>query len=61
MRCVRKVFAVLESIDDSEEFRHLRLDNITTDDVIRVLESTKPSARQFVKKYEAWTKEYESV
>lgn len=61
MRSVRKVFAVLENLHEESEVTHLKLDSITTDDVTKVLDSTKPSARQLVKKYEAWTKEYESV
>jgi katanin p60 ATPase-containing subunit A1 len=61
MRSVRKVFAVLENLCEESQVTHLKLDKITTEDVIKVLENTKPSARQLVKKYEAWTKEYESV
>jgi hypothetical protein len=40
----------------------LKLDRITTEDVQKVLQSTKPSAaKQLAQKYDAWTKEYESV
>lgn len=62
MRSVRKVFAILENLDDNQqEVGQLKLDKISTEDVKKVLQSTKPSARQFANKYEAWTKEYESV
>jgi hypothetical protein len=45
-----------------EEVAQLRLDKIVTEDVHKVLQSTKPSAaKQMAQKYEAWTKEYESV
>jgi hypothetical protein len=43
------------------ELTQLKLDTIKTEDVEFVLTSTKPSARQYKNKYEAWRKEYESV
>ena len=44
-----------------DEITQLKLETIKTEDVEAVLLSTKPSARQFKNKYEAWRKEYESV
>lgn len=62
MRSVRKVFAVLENLEEGDEVGQLKLDRITTEDVQKVLQSTKPSAaKQLAQKYDAWTKEYESV
>ena len=61
MKSVRKVFAVLESLNEGNELKDIKLDTIMTDDVEAVLISTKPSARQFKNKYESWRKEYESV
>ncbi|ESP05481.1 hypothetical protein LOTGIDRAFT_208512 [Lottia gigantea] len=60
MRPVRKIFAALEGHNEGE-LLHLRLDTITTRDVMIALERTKPSAKQLKPKYEAWQKEYESV
>ena len=62
-----KIFAFLKILfyyfflPKGDELTQLRLDNIKTEDVESVLMSTKPSARQFKNKYEAWRKEYESV
>jgi hypothetical protein len=61
MKSIRKVFSILENLTEGDELNQLSLDSITTDDVISVLSSTKPSAKQFKNKYEAWRKEYESV
>ncbi len=61
MKTIRKVFAVLENLTEENELTHLQLDTIQTEDVEFVLSSTKPSARQYKNKYEAWRKEYESV
>lgn len=61
MKSVRKVFAILENLNESDELKQLRLDTIKTNDVESVLQSTKPSAKQFKNKYESWRKEYESV
>ncbi len=61
MKSVRKVFAVLENLNEGDELNQLKLDTISTEDLESVLLSTKPSARQFKNKYESWRKEYESV
>ena len=61
MKSVRKVFAILENLNETDELKQLRLDTIKTNDVESVLQSTKPSAKQFKNKYESWRKEYESV
>ena len=61
MKSVRKVFAILENLNEGDEVNQLKLDTISTEDLESVLLSTKPSARQFKNKYESWRKEYESV
>lgn len=39
----------------------IQLENITTDDVEKVLATTKPSARTFHEKYTKWQEAFESV
>jgi len=39
----------------------IELDSITTEDVEKVLSTTKPSAHVFKDKYTQWQKEFESV
>jgi hypothetical protein len=46
---------------DAELGKCIQLDSITTNDVERVLSTTKPSARAFKDKYTQWQKEFESV
>ncbi|CAF0854830.1 unnamed protein product [Didymodactylos carnosus] len=58
MNPVRKVFDVLENLQDGAR---IQLDSIKTTDVEKVLSTTKPSARAFKDKYTQWQKEYESV
>ncbi|XP_064608794.1 katanin p60 ATPase-containing subunit A-like 2 isoform X2 [Liolophura sinensis] len=60
MRPVRKIFAALENHTEGEDL-HIKLDKITTSDVLLALERTKPSARTLKDKYSAWQKEYESA
>ncbi|RNA10244.1 katanin p60 ATPase-containing subunit A-like 2 isoform X7 [Brachionus plicatilis] len=60
MKSVRKVFSALENLNEGDELNQLILDPIRTEDVEAVLLSTKPSAKQFKNKYDAWRKEYES-
>ncbi|XP_050400357.1 katanin p60 ATPase-containing subunit A-like 2 [Patella vulgata] len=60
MRPVRKIFAALEGHSEGE-LLHIRLETITTKDVLCALERTKPSAKLLKPKYDAWQKEYESV
>ena len=40
---------------------HIRLDTITTSDVMKAIDRTKPSAGRMKERYAAWQKEYESV
>lgn len=48
-------------ISDAELGQCIQLDTITTNDVEKVLSTTKPSARAFKDKYTQWQKEFESV
>lgn len=40
---------------------HIRLDTITTSDVMKAIDRTKPSAGKMKERYAAWQREYESV
>lgn len=60
MRPVRKIFNILENHTEGEDL-HIKLDTLTTADVLVALERTKPSARNLTGKYAAWQTEYESV
>lgn len=40
---------------------HLRLDTITTTDVLKAIERTRPSASINKEKYTQWQKDYESI
>lgn len=60
MRPVRKVFNILENHTEGEDL-HIKLDTLTTADVLESLERTKPSARGLTEKYAAWQTEFESV
>lgn len=53
--CCRSIFSI------SGEDLHIKLDTLTTADVLVALERTKPSARNLTGKYAAWQTEYESV
>ncbi|XP_061172634.1 katanin p60 ATPase-containing subunit A-like 2 isoform X3 [Saccostrea echinata] len=59
MRPVRKIFDALEKNDHGD--LHIRLDTITTSDVMRAIDRTKPSAGKMKERYAAWQREYESV
>ncbi|KAK3098604.1 hypothetical protein FSP39_021166 [Pinctada imbricata] len=61
MRPVRKIFDALEKNDPSHGDLHIRLDTITTTDVLKAVERCKPSAGRMKEKYAAWQREYESV
>ncbi len=62
MRVLRRVFAVLEDPSNLESgvVPRLRIDPITTEDVLRALQDTKPSARA-QEKYTKWQAEFGSV
>ncbi|XP_071171465.1 katanin p60 ATPase-containing subunit A-like 2 isoform X7 [Mytilus edulis] len=59
MRPVRKIFDALEKNEPGE--LHLRLDTITTTDVLKAIERTRPSASINKEKYTQWQKDYESI
>nr|XP_034324057.1 katanin p60 ATPase-containing subunit A-like 2 isoform X23 [Crassostrea gigas] len=59
MRPVRKIFDALEKNDHGD--LHIRLDTITTSDVMKAIDRTKPSAGRMKERYAAWQREYESV
>lgn len=59
MRPVRKIFDALEKNDHGD--LHIRLDTITTSDVMKAIDRTKPSAGKMKERYAAWQREYESV
>lgn len=59
MRPVRKIFDALEKNEPGD--LHLRLDTITTTDVLKAIERTKPSASINKEKYIQWQKDYESM
>ncbi|XP_021342843.1 katanin p60 ATPase-containing subunit A-like 2 isoform X14 [Mizuhopecten yessoensis] len=61
MRPVRKIFDALEKNDKDADQLHFRLDTITTSDVLKAIDRTKPSASKLKEKYSAWQREYESV
>ncbi|XP_033749769.1 katanin p60 ATPase-containing subunit A-like 2 isoform X4 [Pecten maximus] len=61
MRPVRKIFDALEKNDKDGDQLHFRLDTITTSDVLKAVDRTKPSASKLKEKYNAWQREYESV
>ncbi|XP_078313377.1 katanin p60 ATPase-containing subunit A-like 2 isoform X9 [Crassostrea virginica] len=61
MRPVRKIFDALEKNDHGNGDLHIRLDTITTSDVMKAIDRTKPSAGRMKERYAAWQKEYESV
>ncbi|XP_048732996.1 katanin p60 ATPase-containing subunit A-like 2 isoform X11 [Ostrea edulis] len=60
MRPVRKIFDALEKNDHHGDL-HIRLDTITSTDVLRAIDRTKPSAGKMKERYAAWQREYESV
>ncbi|CAC5379396.1 KATNA1 [Mytilus coruscus] len=59
MRPVRKIFDALEKNEPGD--LHLRLDTITTTDVLKAIERTRPSASINKEKYSQWQKDYESI
>ena len=66
MRPVRKIFDALEKNEpgyDSNRLGdlHVRLDTITTTDVLKAIERTRPSASINKEKYVLWQKDYESI
>ena len=61
MRVVRKIFDTLESHTEEEELPDFQLDEIRTEDILDVLDHTKPSADKYKKKYQDWKNKYESV
>ena len=63
MRSLRKVFVLLEDLDpkDPASARSIRLDPVTTADVLATISTTKPSARTLQGKYRSWQAEYESL
>ncbi|XP_071171460.1 katanin p60 ATPase-containing subunit A-like 2 isoform X4 [Mytilus galloprovincialis] len=66
MRPVRKIFDALEKNEPGIEYNrlgelHLRLDTITTTDVLKAIERTRPSASINKEKYTQWQKDYESI
>ncbi|VEL09458.1 unnamed protein product [Protopolystoma xenopodis] len=68
MRVIRKIFDILEGNSVSKEHHaknngelHVRLDPVTTEDVEAALQSTMPSARQLVAKYQEWQRNYGSA
>ncbi|GAB1599823.1 katanin p60 ATPase-containing subunit A-like 2 [Argonauta hians] len=60
MRPMRKIFKILENSTTESEL-NIKLDTLTTHDVEKALERTKPSAKGLVDQYAAWQKEFESV
>ncbi|TKS84277.1 Katanin p60 ATPase-containing subunit A-like 2 [Collichthys lucidus] len=62
MRPVRKIFDALESHQDGDtDMPAIQLETVTTADFLEVTAHTKPSARNLMKRYAAWEREYESV
>ncbi|XP_067339326.1 katanin p60 ATPase-containing subunit A-like 2 isoform X2 [Channa argus] len=62
MRPVRKIFDALESHQDENiGMPAIKLETVTTADLLEVITHTKPSARNLIDRYTAWEKEYESV
>uniref|UniRef100_A0A8D3DAE0 Katanin p60 ATPase-containing subunit A-like 2 n=1 Tax=Scophthalmus maximus TaxID=52904 RepID=A0A8D3DAE0_SCOMX len=62
MRPVRKIFDVLESHHQGDTVMPaIRLETVTTADVLEVIAHTKPSARSLTDRYTTWEREYESV
>ncbi|XP_071588392.1 katanin p60 ATPase-containing subunit A-like 2 isoform X2 [Heliangelus exortis] len=62
MRPVRKIFDALENHQPgNSNLPKIRLDTITTLDLLDVIAHTKPSAKNLSQKYTAWQREFESV
>ncbi|KAM9367584.1 katanin p60 ATPase-containing subunit A-like 2 [Phaethornis superciliosus] len=62
MRPVRKIFDALENHQPgNSNLPKIRLDTITTLDLLDVIAHTKPSAKKLSQKYTAWQREFESV
>lgn len=61
MRPLRRVMARLESGEDTRPDDEVRLDPVTQDDVMKALETTRPSAHLFADRYPKWAKEFGSV
>eukprot|EP00128_Syssomonas_multiformis_P005516 Colp12_sorted_trinity150504_noHs@13049 len=65
MRSLRTVFETLESQGDGAhglaDLGQVKLPIITTEIVLKVLESTKPSAAYNTDKYTSWQEQFESV
>lgn len=55
------IFIEFFSFADAELGKCIQLESIRTNDIEKVLSTTKPSARAFKDKYTQWQKEYESV
>ncbi|XP_075885197.1 katanin p60 ATPase-containing subunit A-like 2 isoform X2 [Nelusetta ayraudi] len=63
MRPVRKIFDLLESPQQGDflDVPAVRLETVTTADVLEVLDHTRPSAGHLMDKYTAWQRDYQSV
>eukprot|EP00055_Hartaetosiga_balthica_P013897 m.73352 g.73352 ORF g.73352 m.73352 type:complete len:595 (+) comp8418_c0_seq5:101-1885(+) len=65
MKPVRQVFDILEGLEEeegnvTESLRKINLREVTTDDVLQAIQSTKPSASGLQKKYREWQDQFES-
>jgi katanin p60 ATPase-containing subunit A1 len=62
---LRKVFNVLEDNNNNDHNRlpleSIKIDPITTDDIVKAISHTKPSAKGLTTKYLQWQQQYEST
>ncbi|XP_042192039.1 katanin p60 ATPase-containing subunit A-like 2 [Callorhinchus milii] len=62
MRPVRKIFDALENPQtEKNPLPNIKLETVTTEDILEVIAHTKPSAKKLSQKYTAWQSDYESV
>uniref|UniRef100_UPI00358FFDD1 katanin p60 ATPase-containing subunit A-like 2 n=1 Tax=Myxine glutinosa TaxID=7769 RepID=UPI00358FFDD1 len=61
MQSARKIFIALDRLKPGENLHNVTLDALTTEDLVKVIAYTKPSAKCLAKRYTAWQQEFESA